>query len=77
MTSTSTVPSDSPVAAPVCEAVACGRALTPAQLARGARACSASCRARAHREGRKARRLAEIDQALRVLLDLRAEIERG
>jgi len=33
-----------PVAAVVCEAPGCDRALSPAQLARGARACSAACR---------------------------------
>ena len=72
-----TLPTDSPVAAPVCEAAGCDNVLTPPQVARGARACSASCRARAHRQGRKARRLAEIDAAVKTLLDLRAEIARG
>lgn len=66
-----------PTPAPVCEAPGCGRVVTPAQVARGAKACSAACRARAHREHKRARRLAEIDAAVRTLLDLRAEIARG
>jgi hypothetical protein len=60
-----------------CEAVGCGRALTPAQVSREARACSPRCRVAAHRERRKRARLAEIDAAIRVLEELRVEIARG
>jgi hypothetical protein len=35
------------------------------------------CRARAHRARRKARRLAEIDGAIKTLLELRADVERA
>jgi hypothetical protein len=70
-------PTPPPTDAPLCEAPGCGRVLTPAQVARDAKACSAPCRARAHREGKRARRLAEIDAAVKALLDLRAEIARG
>ena len=70
-------PTPLPTDAPLCEAPGCDRVLTPAQIARGAKACGAPCRARAHRERKRARRLAEIDTAVRTLLDLRAEIARG
>jgi hypothetical protein len=66
-----------PTDAPLCEAPGCGRVLTPTQVARSAKACSAPCPARAHREHKKARRLAEIDAAVKTLLDLREEIARG
>jgi hypothetical protein len=65
MTTPSDVLSDSPVAAAVCEAPGCGRALSPAQLARGARACSAACRARAHRARREALREANLRESVR------------
>jgi hypothetical protein len=65
MTTPAAVLSDSPVAAPVCEAPGCGRALSPAQLARGARACSAACRARAHRARREALREANLRESVR------------
>lgn len=70
-------PSSPSTDAAVCEAAGCRRALTLAQLQKAARACSARCRAAAHREKRKQSRLAEIDAAVRALLKLRAEIERG
>jgi hypothetical protein len=76
-------PSATPADAPLCEA-GCGRPLSAAQLAKGAKACSAPCRAKAHREGRRARRLAEVDASIRgletaleVLRQHRAEIARG
>jgi hypothetical protein len=46
-------------------------------VARDARACSDPCRARAHRARRKARRLAEIDGAIKTLQELRADVERA
>jgi hypothetical protein len=58
----------------VCEASGCGQLLTPAQRSHGARACSPACRAKAHRETRKARRLRGIDDATRLLAELRSEI---
>jgi hypothetical protein len=61
----------------LCDAPGCGRALTPAQVSREARACSPRCRVAAHRERRKRARLAEIDAAIRVLEELRVEIARG
>ena len=61
--------------APACEA--CGGPLTVVQVAKGAHACSPACRARAHRAARKARRLAEVDAAIKVLVELRGEIARG
>jgi hypothetical protein len=66
-----------PDAAPLCEAPDCGRALAPDQVRKGAKACSARCRAAAHRAARKTRRLAEIDAAVSALLELRAEIAKG
>lgn len=62
-----------PASARVCEAPGCGRRLTATQVARGAKTCSAPCRARAHRERKRARRLAEIDAAVKTLLDLRRD----
>ena len=58
----------------VCEALGCDRPLTASQLARGAKACSPACRARAHREARQRRRLRGIDDATRLLAELRSEI---
>lgn len=51
--------------------------MSPVQVRKDARACSAACRARAFRERRKRARVAEIDAAVKVLLELRGEIERG
>ena len=65
-----------PTESPLCED-GCGCGLTPVQAAKDARACSDRCRARAHRARRKARRLAEIDGAIRTLLELRADVERA
>jgi hypothetical protein len=70
-------PPDTAAGTPVCEAPGCDRRLTPDQVQRDARACSAACRARAYRERRRQLRLAEIDAAVKVLLELRAEIKRG
>ncbi len=70
-------PPDTAAGTPVCEAAGCGRPLTPAQVARDARACSAACRARLFRERRKRARLADVDAAIRVLQELRQEIARG
>ncbi len=70
-------PSDTAAGTPVCEAAGCGRRLTPVQVQRDARACSAACRARAYRERRRQLRLAEVDAAIRVLQELRQEIARG
>jgi predicted nucleic acid-binding Zn ribbon protein len=61
----------------LCGAPGCGRALTPAQVGKGARACSDACRRAANRARQRDRRLAEIDAAILVLQELRAEIARG
>jgi hypothetical protein len=66
-----------PVRAALCEAAGCGRALSLAQVAKEARACSPRCRVAAHRERRKRARLGEIDRAIAVLQELRAEVSRG
>lgn len=70
-------PPDASAGTPVCEAPGCDRRLTPVQVARDARACSAACRAKAYRERRRQVRLAEVDAAIRVLQELRQEIARG
>lgn len=62
---------------PVCEAPGCGRALTDAQVAKGARACSPACRARAHRARRRGALLTRLDALAAELARLRAEVERG
>jgi hypothetical protein len=66
-------------AAPQCSTPqqGCGCALTSAQVAKDARACSDPCRARAHRARRKVRRLAEIDGAIKTLQELRADVARA
>ncbi len=64
-------------APPVLTCEGCGGELSEVQRARGARHCRPGCRVRAHRQRTKGRRLAEIDAAIRVLVALRAEIERG
>lgn len=70
-------PPDAPAGTPLCEAPGCDRHLTPSQLQKGARVCSAACRAKAYRERRRQVRLAEVDAAIRVLQELRQEIARG
>jgi predicted nucleic acid-binding Zn ribbon protein len=70
-------PTDTAAGTPLCEAPGCDRRLTPVQVRKDARACSAACRARAYRERRRQARLAEIDAAVKVLLELRAEIAGG
>src|ERR1700722_14661922 len=65
------------VAAPHrCEAPACGRALSAAQTAKGARVCSPACRARAHRGRRKATLLARFDAVTRDRATALAALER-
>ncbi len=60
---------------PVCEA-ACGRALTSAQVGKGARACSPACRAEAFRARRRHKVLLLLDALANELTALRAEVER-
>jgi len=69
-----------PASPPVCEAPGCGRGLTAAQVARGAKACSAPCRARAHRARRtaaviaRAVVIARLDALAVEVAALRAEV---
>ena len=73
-------PTPLPTDAPLCEAPGCGRGLTPAQVARGAKACGAPCRARAHRARRtaaviaRAVVIARLDALALEVAALRAEV---
>jgi len=62
--------------APLCEAPGCEVRLTAVQVAKGAHACSASCRARAFRARRRALVLGRLDALATELATLRAEVER-
>ena len=57
----------------LCEA--CGGELSEAQVARGARSCSAPCRARTSRARRKRATLARLDALMGELAALRVQIE--
>lgn len=59
-----------------CEAPGCGAVLTPAQLVRRARACSPSCRRRAHRARQRAALEARIARVASELAELRALVGR-
>jgi hypothetical protein len=55
----------------------CRGPLGPEQVKKGARACQASCRVKAHRARQRNRRLAALDAAASALAEARAEIARG
>jgi hypothetical protein len=63
-----------PLKVHACEA--CGCPLSTTQVARGARSCSAACRAAGTRARRRAALLARIDALAGELAALRAEVGR-